>query len=69
MFGYIALKRKIDSWRVDLTEVIHPLELLSDRHSTGRLHRDYHPDCVAKEVPGRLEESGTISDKTQERPN
>ena len=40
---------------IDLTEVVHPLELLSDRHCAGRLHRDNHPDCVAKEVPGRLE--------------
>ena len=36
---------------VTLTQVIHPLELLGDRHSASRFDCDYHPDCVAKEVP------------------
>ena len=39
---------------VNLTQVIHPLELLGDRHGTSRLNCDYHPDCVAKEVPSGL---------------
>jgi len=32
-------------------QVVHPLELLGDCHGASRLNCDYHPDCVAKEVP------------------
>ena len=43
------------TWQgVYLTQVVHSLELLGDSHGASRLNCDYHPDCVAKEVPSGL---------------
>ena len=43
------------TWQgVNLTQVVHSLELLGDRHGASRFNCDYHPDGVSKEVPSGL---------------